>query len=87
MAFLYFVCRLRRALNIQNGNFWPGQGHICVPAVRAAYPRLPVLHIADCTARAITARGMRRVGLLGTGAHFCRKGWLRCESCIYAAAM
>lgn len=41
-------------------------GHIAFPAIRATHPTLPVLHIADCTARAIIARGFTCVGLLGT---------------------
>ena len=41
-------------------------GHIGVPAIRHRYPDLPILHIADCTARAITAQGIKCVGLLGT---------------------
>jgi aspartate racemase len=41
-------------------------GHISVPTVRARWPELPILHIADCTARAILGRGMSTVGLLGT---------------------
>lgn len=41
-------------------------GHIGVPAICRGYPDLPVLHIADCTAKAITTRGIKCVGLLGT---------------------
>ena len=41
-------------------------GHMCLPVVAAKHPSLRVLHIADCTARAITARGFTKVGLLGT---------------------
>ena len=41
-------------------------GHVSVPHIRRAYPDLPVLHIADCTARAIKARKIDCVGLLGT---------------------
>ena len=40
--------------------------HMALPAVRARHPALPVLHIADATAREIAARGLARVGLLGT---------------------
>lgn len=39
--------------------------HIAAPQVQAA-TRLPLLHIADPTARRIQAAGLRRVGLLGT---------------------
>ena len=41
-------------------------GHICVPAVEAAYPDLNVLHIADCSAYQLKRRGLTRVGLVGT---------------------
>ena len=41
-------------------------GHICCPTLARLYPSLPVLHIADCTARAIKAQGFSTVGLLGT---------------------
>ena len=40
--------------------------HIAVPLVRELHPDLPVLHIADTTAKAIRDRGLTRVGLLGT---------------------
>jgi aspartate racemase len=40
--------------------------HLCLDAVEAATP-LPVLHIADPTAAAMTAQGVKRAGLLGTG--------------------
>lgn len=39
--------------------------HKVADAIEQACP-LPLLHIADATARQITARGLRRVGLLGT---------------------
>lgn len=39
--------------------------HKIAPAVEAA-TTLPLLHIADPTARAVTTAGIRRVGLLGT---------------------
>ena len=40
--------------------------HLAVPLIRQLHPTLPVLHIADATARAIKAQGLSRVGLLGT---------------------
>ncbi|PKB19452.1 aspartate racemase [Novosphingobium kunmingense] len=40
--------------------------HLCLDAVEAATP-LPVLHIADPTAKAMARHGMSRAGLLGTG--------------------
>ena len=40
--------------------------HLAVPLVRQLNPTLPILHIADVTARAIKAKGLSRVGLLGT---------------------
>ena len=40
--------------------------HLAVPLVRQLHPTLPILHIADVTAQAIKAKGLRRVGLLGT---------------------
>lgn len=39
--------------------------HKVAPAVEAAVS-VPLLHVADATAHAITAAGLRRVGLLGT---------------------
>ena len=39
--------------------------HRVAPAVEAAV-EIPLLHIADATAAAIRARGLRRIGLLGT---------------------
>ncbi len=41
-------------------------GHLCVPAVYDKYPHTPVIHIADCIAAGIKAKGLTRVGLLGT---------------------
>ena len=40
--------------------------HLAVPLVRQLNPTLPILHIADVTARAIKVKGLSRVGLLGT---------------------
>ena len=40
--------------------------HLAVPLVRQLNPTLPILHIGDVTARAIKAKGLSRVGLLGT---------------------
>lgn len=40
--------------------------HVAAPALARRFPQLPLLHIADTTARAVRARGLRRVGLLGT---------------------
>jgi aspartate racemase len=40
--------------------------HIAVPRIRELHPLLPVLHIADTTARAVRACGISHVGLLGT---------------------
>ena len=40
--------------------------HLAVPLVRELHPSLPVLHIADTTAKAIKERGLTRIGLLGT---------------------
>ncbi len=39
--------------------------HKLAPLLEAAV-RIPFLHIADCTAEAVRAAGLRRVGLLGT---------------------
>lgn len=41
-------------------------GHIAVPAIEEMYPTLEILHIADCTAKAIQAQGITTVGLIGT---------------------
>ena len=40
--------------------------HICYPFIKEKYPDVDVLHIADCTARAIKSQGITTVGLLGT---------------------
>jgi aspartate racemase len=40
--------------------------HKVAPAITAAVPGLPLLHIADATAARILAAGHRRIGLLGT---------------------
>ena len=39
--------------------------HVCAPAIEAAID-VPFLHLADATARAVLAAGVRTVGLLGT---------------------
>ena len=39
--------------------------HRVAGAIEAAVP-LPLLHVADCTAAAVSSAGVRRVGLLGT---------------------
>lgn len=41
-------------------------GHVCVPAVRDAYPELAILHIADCCATELRSQGVSIVGLIGT---------------------
>jgi len=41
-------------------------GHIAYDSIRQAYPSLSILHIADCTARAIKKKGLRKVALVGT---------------------
>ena len=41
-------------------------GHLVVPKLLTMHPGLKVLHIGDCTAHAIKAKGYSRVGLLGT---------------------
>ena len=41
-------------------------GHICVPRVSAAYPALPLVHIADCCAREARRAGLERIGFVGT---------------------
>ena len=41
-------------------------GHMAHTAIEQKYPDLATLHIADCTAAAIKAQGLSRVGLLGT---------------------
>lgn len=40
--------------------------HICVPAVEKEFPKLKVLHIADCTALKLKKNGFKEVGLIGT---------------------
>lgn len=40
--------------------------HMSVPLVRQLHPTLPILHIADATAKAIRDQGFTSVGLLGT---------------------
>ncbi len=41
-------------------------GHICVPAVKREFPKLGVLHIADCCASQLKKQGFSKVGLIGT---------------------
>jgi aspartate racemase len=41
-------------------------GHICVPAVESAFPKLEILHIADCCAFQAKKGGFSKVGLIGT---------------------
>jgi aspartate racemase len=41
-------------------------GHICVPAVREAYPELDIVHIADCAAAEMLRLNISKVGLIGT---------------------
>jgi len=41
-------------------------GHICVPAVESAFPKLKILHIADCCAFQSKKQGFSKVGLIGT---------------------
>lgn len=41
-------------------------GHICVPAVEEEFPRLRILHIADCCAHQLRQRDFSNVGLVGT---------------------
>ncbi|KAJ9449169.1 aspartate racemase [Diplonema papillatum] len=40
--------------------------HISFPLLQSLYPKVPILHIADCTAKAVLEKGLKRVGLLGT---------------------
>lgn len=40
--------------------------HICVPAVESHYPRLKILHIADCCAHQMKKQGLTKAGLIGT---------------------
>ena len=41
-------------------------GHICVPAVESDFPKLKILHIADCCAVKLIKLGFSKVGLIGT---------------------
>jgi aspartate racemase len=41
-------------------------GHICVPAVEQEFPKLKILHIADCCAFQLKKQGFSKVGLIGT---------------------
>ncbi len=41
-------------------------GHICVPAVEREFPKLKILHIADCCAFQLKQQGFSKVGLIGT---------------------
>ena len=41
-------------------------GHIAVPAIEAAFPKLRILHIADCCAHRLKDAGISNVGLIGT---------------------
>ena len=41
-------------------------GHICVPAVEREFPKLKILHIADCCAFQSKKQGFSKVGLIGT---------------------
>jgi len=57
-----------RALTVAGADFLvlcTNTMHKVAPAIEAAVP-IPLLHIADPTAAAIRAQGLRRVGLLGT---------------------
>ena len=40
--------------------------HLSVPVIEDRFPDLPVLHIADCCARELRARGHQTTGLIGT---------------------
>lgn len=40
--------------------------HLCVPMIEDRFPDLPVLHIADCCAHQLRARGHSTTGLIGT---------------------
>ena len=40
--------------------------HICVPEVEKKFPKLKVLHIADCSAYQLKKKGINNVGLIGT---------------------
>jgi aspartate racemase len=41
-------------------------GHICVPGVESEFPKLKILHIADCCASQLKKQGLSKVGLIGT---------------------
>jgi len=41
-------------------------GHICVPAVEKEFPKLNIVHIADCCALQLKKQGLSQVGLIGT---------------------
>lgn len=41
-------------------------GHCCVDVVAQRHPDLHILHIVDCVAQRIRAKGITRVGLVGT---------------------
>jgi len=41
-------------------------GHICVPAIEREFPKLKILHIADCSAHQIKKQKLSKVGLIGT---------------------
>jgi aspartate racemase len=41
-------------------------GHICVPVVEVQFPKLKILHIADCCAYQMKKQGFTKVGLVGT---------------------
>lgn len=41
-------------------------GHIGVPAVKREFPKLRILHIADCCASELKKQGFSKVGLIGT---------------------
>ena len=52
-------------------------GHVCCELVARVYPHLPVLHIADAVGAACRARGIGRVGLLGTSHTMAEGSWIR----------
>jgi len=43
-------------------------GHLAYDAISRKYPDVSVVHIADCTAAAIKAKGLSKIALLGTKA-------------------
>ena len=51
--------------------------HVAVAEVGRRWPALPVLHIADTTARAALAAGCATVGLLGTEPTMRDGSWLK----------